>query len=311
MPFAAVGAITAVAGLGMSAASAAGAFSSKVDPRTATPEELEAARYNQQVFDQGQQWQKQLDPLSWQRLDTALESTVQQANFLKQYQDRLGGLKRELGTLNGQGYYQDAANRAVNEAWNQYPQAQQQLTATAARSGGPGSGQFMSQLGGLAGGMDNAVRSAGVKGRMGYLADYTQRRGQYGQQLDAFGQRLDAFGNTLASYADQAQGLFGDYAGRVQTGAGMLTQGAGQSAAARDARIQAQISNNQAANAAMGQLGGSMISVGMGGLSATGGLGGWASGGGAASAGSNNVGFDPEIARRVQSAGGSKINSLL
>lgn len=212
--------------------------------------------------------------MAWQRLDTGLESTVQQANFLKQYQDRLGGLKRELNTLGGQGYYQAAANRAVNDVWGQYPQAQQQLTQTAARTGGPGSGAFMSQLGGLAGGMDNAVRSAGVKGRMGYLADYTAKRGQYGQQLDAFGQRLDAFGNTLGSYADQAQGLFNDYAGRVQTGAGMMTGGAGQSANARDARIQAQVSNNMAANQAMGQLGGAMTSVGMGAVNAGGGLAG-------------------------------------
>lgn len=272
MPFAAVGAITAVAGLGLSAASAAGAFSSKVDPRTATPEELEAQRYNQQVFDQGQQWQKQLDPLSWQRLDTGLESTIQQANFLQQYQNRLGGLKKELRTLGGQDYYQAAADRAVNEAWGQYPQAQHQLASTAARSGGAGSGAYLSQLGGLASGMDSAVRSAGVKGRMGYLADYAQRRSQYGQQLDAFGQRLDAFGNTMANYADQAQGLFGDYSDRVQTGAGMMTGGAGQSAAARDARIQAQISNNQAANAAMGQIGGAMTSVGMAGVGMSGGL---------------------------------------
>lgn len=274
MPFAAVGAITAVAGLGMSAASAAGAFNGKVDSFGPTNEELAAARYNQQVFDQGQQWQKQLDPVYLDRLDKGLESAMQQAAYLKGYQGRLTGLGRELKGLDSQQNYQAAANRAVNQTWSGFPQAQQQMTQIAARSGGPGSGQFLSQLGNLAGTADNAVRNASVQGRMNYLNEVNARRGQYGQQIDQFGQRLDAVGNALGSYADQAQGLFQDYSNRIQGGLGMMTQGAGQAQQAQANRINAQVQNNAAMSSAMSGLGGAMVGAGMGAVSAGGGMAG-------------------------------------
>ena len=274
MPVAAIGAITAVAGLGMSAASAAGAFNSKVDSFGPTQEELNAAKYNQRVFEQGQQWQKQLDPVYLDRLDKGLESAIQQAAYLKGYQGRLTGLGRELKGLDSQQNYQGAANRAVNQVWDGFPQAQQQVVQGAARTGGPGSGAYFSQLANLAGGADNAVRNASVQGRMNYLNEVNARRGQYGQQIDAFGQRLDAVGNALGNYADQAQGLFQDYSGRIQGGLGMMTQGAGQAQQAQSNRINAQVQNNAAMSSAMSGLGGAMVGAGMGAVSAGGGWNG-------------------------------------
>ena len=295
--------VTAV-GAGMSAASAAGAFNGSVDAYGPTPEELKAQGINDQVFRQGQEWQKQLDPISWGRLDQGLANTIQQGAYLKQYQDRLGGVKRELNTLGGQGYYQDAANRSVNQAWQQMPNMDK-LVAASARSGGPGSGQFFAGLGTATSGMDAAVRGANLQGRMGYLDQYNKRRGQYGQQLDQFGQRLDAFGSGLQNYANQTEGMFGQYQDRIGQGLDMVNRGAGQAADAQSRRIQAQVANNVATGQAMGQLGGSLMSAGMMGVSAAGGLGSLGLGS------ASSAGYDPAIAGRVLQAGGSKINHLL
>lgn len=262
--------VTAV-GVGISAASAAGAFNSPVDSYGPTNEELKAQGINDQVFRQGQEWQKQLDPISWNRLDQGLANTIQQGNYLQQYQSRLGGLKRELNTLGGQNFYQDAANRSVNQAWQQMPNMDK-VVASSARSGGPGSGQFFAGLGSMTNSMDAATRGANLQGRMGYLDQYNKRRGQYGQQLDQFGQRLDAFGTGLQNYANQAEGMFGQYQDRIGQGLDMVNRGAGQAADSQSRRIQAQVANNVATGQAMGQLGGSMISAGMMGLGSAGGF---------------------------------------
>lgn len=277
--------VTAV-GVGMSAASAAGAFNGPVDSYGPTQEELKARGINDQVFRQGQEWQKQLDPISWNRVDQGLANTIQQGTYLQQYQNRLGGLKKELNTLGGQKFYQDAANRSVNQAWQQMPNTNQ-LAAASARSGGPGSGQFFAGLGSATTGMDAAVRGANLQGRMGYLDQYNKRRGQYGQQLDRFGQRLDAFGAGLQNYANQTEGMFGQYQDRIGQGLDMVNRGAGQAADSQSRRIQAQVANNVATGQAMGQLGGSMMSAGMMGFGAAGGMGalGLGSAGGSAAPG--------------------------
>ena len=286
----------AVAGVGMAAASAAGAFNGKVDPMGPTGEEQTAARYNKQVFEQGQAFQKQLDPLYLNRLDKDLERTVMGAADIGQYGQRLGGLKRELGELGSGQRFQMAADQATNQAWANIPDAGQ----NAARRGGVGSGQFFAGLGTQGNAMDAAVKGANVGGRLGWL-DQTQKfRERYGQQREQFGQRLDAFGNQVASQLAATQGLYGDYADRLQTGIGLMNQGAGQAAQAQQNRINAQVANNRATNQAMGQLGGSLMSVGMMGVGMGG--GGAAAGGGA--------GFDPTIARRVQSVG-TRINGLM
>jgi hypothetical protein len=288
--------VTAV-GVGMSAAGAAGAFSSKVDPYGPTPEELQAAGINDKVFQQGQEWQKQLDPLSWQRLDQQLADNIQQANYLGQYQQRLGGLKKELNTLNRPGFYQDAADRSVNQAWQQMPNIQQGLQGVSARSGGAGSGQFFAGLGSATNGMDAAVKGANLQGRLGYLDQYNKRRGQYGQQLGQFGQRLDAFGSGIENYANASQNMFGDYQQRIGTGLDMVNRGAGQAADSQSRRIQAQVNNNIATNNAMGQIGGSLTSVGMMGFGAAGGFG--ALGGMGAGPNLNDAGVTDMLARRM------------
>jgi hypothetical protein len=255
MVFAAL-AVSAV-GVGMSAASAAGAFSSKVDNSGPTPEEIKAMELNRQAYEQGRFWQQQLDPMMNRRLKDDLA-------YLKQTDARTGELRQELRGLNDSRYYQGAADRAVNQVWQGYPQALQGVQQTASRSGGPGSGAFMSRMGDLNIGMESAVRGASVQGRLGYLNEMNQNRGRMGQVYD---QQLQRAG----SYRDQSLSRFSDFQDRLTTGLGLVTGGGQNAAANQQARINAQVQNNIAANQAMGQIGGSLTSVGMAGMGAFGG----------------------------------------
>lgn len=268
----------AVVGVGLTAASAAGAFNNKVDPMQTTGEEATAARYNKQVFEQGQQFQQRLDPLYLNRLDKDLERTVMGAADIGQYGKRLSGLKRELGELNSGQRFQAAADQSVNQAWANIPDAGQ----NAARRGGAGSGQFFAGLGTQGNAMDAAMKGANVGGRLGWLNETQQFRDKYGQQREQFGGRLDAFGNQVASQLAATQGLYGDYAQRLNTGIDLMNQGAGQAAQAQSNRIAAQVADNRGRNQAMGQLGGSLMSVGMMGMGAAGGMGGAAGAAGSA-----------------------------
>jgi hypothetical protein len=255
MVFAAL-AVSAV-GVGMSAASAAGAFSSKVDSSGPTPEEIKAMELNRQAYEQGRFWQQQLDPMMNRRLNA-------ERDYLKQTNQRTSELGQELRGLNDARYYDQAADRAVNQTWQGYPQALQGVQQTASRSGGPGSGAFMSRMGDLNIGMESAVRGANAQGRLGYLNEHSQMRGQMGQVL---GQQLQRAG----SYRDQSLSRFSDFQDRLTTGLGLVTGGGQNAAANQQARINAQVQNNIAANAAMGQIGGAMMSVGMSGMNAFGG----------------------------------------
>ena len=114
--------------------------------------------------------------------------------------------------------------------------------------------------------MASAVKGANVGGRLGWLNETQQFRDKYGQQREQFGGRLDAFGNQVASQLAATQGLYGDYAQRLNTGIDLMNQGAGQAAQAQQNRIGAQVADNRARNQAMGQLGGSLMSVGMMGI---------------------------------------------
>lgn len=250
MPFAAVAAI----GVGISAAGAAGAFSSKVDSWGPTPEEIKASEVNRQAYEQGRFWQQHLDPMMNRRLKDDL-------NYLKQTNQQTGELRQELRGLNDSRYYQGAADRAVDQAWQGYPQALQGVQQTAAQSGGPQSGAFMSRMGGLNLGMDAAARGANAQGRLGYLSEYNQRRGQFGQAMDRQVQRV-------GNFRDQALSRFGDYQERLGTGLNLVTGGGQNAASNQAARINAQVQNNVAANAAMGQIGGSLMSIGMMGMKA-------------------------------------------
>jgi hypothetical protein len=256
MVFAGVSAATIAAvgigtvGLGVSAAGAAGAFSGPVDNWGPTPEELKAASVNRQAYEQGRFWQQQLDPMMNRRLKDDL-------GYLKQANQRTNELGQELRGLDADSNYQGAADRSVNQMWQQMPNLQQGMTTMANRSGGPGSGQALAAMGTTANGLDVAMRGANAQGRMGYLNEYGQRRGQMGQALNQQTQRVGGF-------RDQALSRFGDYQERLGTGLNLVTGGGQNAASNQAARINAQVQNNIAANQAMGQLGGSMMSLGMG-----------------------------------------------
>ena len=302
-------------GLALSAASASGAFNGKVDKRRTTPEEWAAADLNRSVYDQGKSWQDQLDPKYQQRLETmgvsneAALKRFQDAEQryrdaeqrLKPYTQRFEALQRETRGLTQPGLYQQGANSAVNAAWQQAPALESAGVSQAARAGS-GSGAQMSAISRGAGALGSAVQQANVGGRGQWLQQVNANRGALGTQFDVYGRRLgglaselqglgaslDQYGQGVQAQAAQAGNLFGDYGARVQTGLGLVNQGAGQSAQAQSDRISAQVAQNQARAQAMGQIGGMMTSAGMMGFSAAGGLGGAA--GGAAGAGVSNAG---------------------
>jgi len=238
------------AGLGMSAAGAAGAFSGKVSSSGPTPQEIEAARQSQLVYEQGKRWQSQLDPLYLKRLDQNLEQLYGHAN-------QLGVLQKDLNKMNKGSQYAAAGDRAVNQVWANTPAMQDQLAAASQGSGGPGSGRAMSAMMGGAAQLDRSIRAGNAGGRLGHLGEYTQRRGQFGGALQNYGQRLN-------SVASETQGLFGDYSQRVQAGLGMMTGGGQAAQQAQQNRISMQVQDNMARNQAMGQIGGSMMGLGMG-----------------------------------------------
>ena len=227
MTFAAIGLGVSAIGVGMSAASAAGAFNGKVDSWQPTMEERGTAKRSRQLFKFGQELQRPLDALAREDLKQ-LKSPAEFA--------------RQAGTATSQVMGQ--ADPAIRAGLNQ----------AAATSGGPGSGRFMAQLGTSGAALESGLTEANARGRMGALQGYMGRSGQY----------LDRMTNDL------------------NTGMGLMESGATNAANRQAARINAQVSNNMARNQAMGQLGGSLIGLGMGGMNFGGGLGGIGSAGGAA-----------------------------
>lgn len=209
--------LTAV-GVGMSAASAAGAFNGKVDSWQPTMEERATAKRSKRLFKLGQELQRPLDELA--RAD--MKQLKSPAEFARQ------------------------AGAATNQVMGQAdPAIRAGLNQAAATSGGPGSGRFMAQLGTSGAALDSGLTEANARGRMGALQGYMGRSGQY----------LDRMTNDL------------------NTGMGLMESGATNAANRQAARINAQVSNNMARNQAMGQLGGSLIGLGMGGMNFAGGMG--------------------------------------
>lgn len=219
MTFAITAAGVAAVGVGVSAASAAGAFSGEVDKLEPTPEELEAAEWNRQVYALGRRIQNPLDKAA--RQDLAYLQSPQ-----------------ALATQGGL-----ASSQAVGQI---SPQLQQAQLQAAQSSGGPGSGRWAANLAAGSAALDASRRSADASARANGLSSFVGRTGQF------LGRRGDDLQSGLAS----------------------MTQGGQQAADALRTRIQAQVANNIAANQAMGQLGGSLIGMGMGGLGATGALSG-------------------------------------
>lgn len=225
--FSAASLAVGVAGLGMSAASAAGAFSSSVDQSGPTMAEQQAAKDARATYNLGRKIQVPLDAMA--RKDLA---------YL--------GSGQALDTAGGDG---------VNQFWRQLGPLGQQLAPYANASGGPGSGRWMNQLGQGAASLSNGLQAANVQGRIGGLNNYLARQGQF------LGRRTND----------------------LEVGLGTMTSGGAMAAQNQAATRQMQIQNNIAANQAMGQIGGTMVGLGMSGVSA--GLGGAAGAAGNAGGG--------------------------
>ena len=151
MPFAAVGAVVSVAGLGMSAASAAGAFNGPVEKRMPTPGEIEAGKEARYAYQIGRKIQVPLD---------------QQA-------------RSDLRYLGSNQALASAGSQGVNQFWQQAGPMGRGLQQSAAASGGPGSGRFFSQLGQGTSMVDAGVQQANMQGRLGGLNQYLARQGQF------------------------------------------------------------------------------------------------------------------------------------
>lgn len=154
--------------------------------------------------------------------------------------------REDLQYLGSNAAMRNAGGLGVDQMWQRTGQLGQGLQQEAARSGGPGSGRFFGQLGQGAAIIDSGVRQANLQGRLGGLNEYIARQGQF----------LNRRTNDL------------------QTGMATMSTGGAQAAQNQNARIQAQVNNNIATNQAMGQIGGSLMSVGMMGLGAAGKAGG-------------------------------------
>lgn len=179
-------------------------------------------------------------------------------NLGRKIQTPLDALAREdLRYLGSNRALATAGDAGVNQFWNQAGAIGQQLTPVANMSGGPGSGRWMSQLGSGTASLDSGLRAAEAQGRIGGLNQYLARQGQF------LGRRTND----------------------LNAGLGAMTSGGAMAAQNQMATRQAQIQNNIAANQAMGQIGGTMVGIGMGGVSAGLGAGGAAGAPGYISAG--------------------------
>lgn len=182
----------------------------------------------------------------------AARAARQTYNLGRKIQVPLDAMARKDLAYLGSGQALDAAgSEGVNQMWREIGPVGQQLAPVANMSGGPGSGRWMNQLsqGTLA--LSNGAQAANVQGRLGGMNQYLARQGQF----------------------------LGRRTGDLQAGLGAMTSGGAMAAQNQAMARQAQIQNNIAANQAMGQLGGTMVGIGMSGVSA--GLGGAAGAAGA------------------------------
>lgn len=180
MTFGAIGLAVSAVGVGMSAASAAGAFNGKVDSWTPTPEEQELAKRSQRLFNFGRKIQKPLDAMA----------------------------KKDLQQLKSPAEYARRAGVASSQVMNQAdPAIRNGLNQTAMASGGPGSGRFMAQLGTSGAALESGLTSAQAQGRLSGLQTYMGRSGQY---LDRMTDDLNTGMGLMETGATQAAGRQAD-----------------------------------------------------------------------------------------------------
>lgn len=136
--------VVGTTGVGLSAASAAGAFNGPVDNWSPTPQELTAAKWSKATFNLGQDLQKPLDAIA----------------------------RRDISYLGSPEGLTAAAGTGLNNAWRGMGDLTEAPTAISARSGGPGSGQFWGQMWDTKAALGQGLYGADVAGRMGGLNEY-------------------------------------------------------------------------------------------------------------------------------------------
>lgn len=144
-------AAAAVVGVGLSAASAAGAFNGPVDKWTPTPQETEAADWSKRVFGLGQKIQKPLDAQA----------------------------RKDLAYLKSPAGMNESASSALNTAWSSNPDIMAPTQNAAATSGGPGSGRWWGSLYDTKANLNRGLYGAEVAGRLGGLNNYTANTEQF------------------------------------------------------------------------------------------------------------------------------------
>lgn len=152
MAFFSVAALTIGAvGVGLSAASAAGAFGKSPEKWQATPQELEATAWANKVRNLGNKLQQPID----------------------------AGARRDLAYLRSPTAFNTAAADSTNQFVKTFYPGMNQALAQSLVAGGPSSGQFWNTLGRAGSGMRTGTMAAGVAGRSGALNDYLTAGSQF------------------------------------------------------------------------------------------------------------------------------------
>lgn len=184
----------AVTGIGLSAASAAGAFNGKVDNWMPTPEEMEAAKWSKKTFGLSQELQQPLDRM----------------------------VREDLKYLQSPEAMERAAGENVNNFFANTNMAAP-IQSAAATSGGPGSGRWWDSLYDTKAGVTRGLYDANVSGRLTGLNNSISATNQFlGRRSQDLGTGLGAMtsGGQQSAQA-QADRISGQIARNVATSSAM------------------------------------------------------------------------------------------
>ena len=141
----------ALAGIGMSAAGAAGAFGQSPEKWRPTQQEQEATAWANKVRNLGNKLQQPID----------------------------AGARRDLAYLRSPTAFNTAAADSTNQSAKTFYPGMNQALAQSLVAGGPSSGQFWNTLGRAGSGMRTGAMASGVAGRSGALNDYLTAGSQF------------------------------------------------------------------------------------------------------------------------------------